>query len=59
MVSKSWLVTVTPLVIAVVTFLKSFVYGTDLTESELELIKLAVGAFVGSGAIGAYLSVRA
>jgi hypothetical protein len=52
---KSWVVTLTPLMIAIGTTLKSFVTGEQLTESEIELIKYLVGAFIGSGAIGAYL----
>jgi hypothetical protein len=52
---KSWVVTLTPLMIAIGTTIKSFVTGEQLTASEIELIKYLVGAFIGSGAIGAYL----
>ena len=56
MVSKSWVVTLTPLVIALATTLKSFITGDSLNPTELELIKYLIGTFVASGAIGAYLS---
>jgi len=54
MATKSWLVTLTPLAIAVFTTVKSFLFDTTLTEQEIEIIKYAVLAFIGSGAIGAY-----
>lgn len=56
MVSKSWVVTLTPLVIALATTLKSLLSGEDLSANEMELIKYLVGTFIASGAIGAYLS---
>lgn len=58
MTSKSWLVTITPLVIALAQTIKSFATGEPLTEQELELIKYLVGAFVSSGAIGAVIAIR-
>ena len=58
MTSKSWLATITPLIIAIATTLKAAITGQDLSTNELELIKYLVGAFVGSGAIGAYLKVK-
>ena len=56
MVSKSWVVTLTPFFIALATTLKSLLTGQDLTNNELELVKYLVGTFIASGAIGAYLS---
>ena len=56
MVSKSWLVTLTPLVIAAVTTVKALWFDQPLTDQEVELIKYLVAAFIGSGAIGAYNS---
>ena len=56
MVTKSWLVTLTPLFIAIATTLKSLLTGKDLSSNELELIKYLIGTFIASGAIGAYLS---
>lgn len=58
MVKTSWVVTLTPLVIALLTTVKSFITGEDLSPTELELIKYLVGAFVASGAIGAYNSKK-
>lgn len=58
MTSKSWLVTLTPLVIAILQFAKSMITGEDLTSQEMELIKYALGAFVTSGAVGAFISVK-
>lgn len=56
MITKSWIVTLTPLVIALVTTLKSLLSGEDLSSNETELIKYLIGTFIASGAIGAYLS---
>ena len=56
MVSTSWIVTLTPLFIALATTIKSLITGQDLTNNELELIKYLVGTFIASGAIGAYLA---
>lgn len=56
MSQKSWLVTLTPLAIAIGQTAKSFITGEPLSEQEIELIKYLIGAFIGSGAIGAYLS---
>ena len=56
MVTKSWVVTLTPLVIALGTTVKSFLTGEELSSNETELIKYLIGTFVASGAIGAYLA---
>lgn len=56
--NKSWLVTLAPLVIALAQTVKSFLSAEPLTETEIELIKYLVAAFIGSGGIGAYLSAR-
>ena len=56
MVTKSWVVTLTPLVIALGTTVKSFLTGEELSSNEIELIKYLIGTFIASGAIGAYLS---
>ena len=56
--AKSWIVTLSPLVIALATTAKAFLVGDELSVQEVELIKYLVGAFVGSGAIGAYLKVK-
>lgn len=58
MSQKSWLVTLTPLAIALLTTVKTFVTGEELSEQEVELIKYLIGTFIASGAIGAYLSAR-
>ena len=58
MVSKSWLVTLTPLVIAAVTTIKALWLDQPLTEQEVEILKYLVAAFIGSGAIGAYKSKK-
>lgn len=58
MSSKSWLTTITPLLLAIATTLKAFVNDEPLSEQEIELIKWLVGAFVGSGAIGAVVARR-
>ncbi len=54
--AKSWIVTLSPLAIALGTTVKSFLTGEPLNANETELIKYLIGAFVGSGAIGAYIS---
>lgn len=54
----SWVVTLSPLVIALATTIKSFVTGEDLTANEVEIIKYMFGAFIGSGAVGAWLSSK-
>ncbi len=58
MATKSWIVTLTPLAIALITTVKSFVTGEPLNETETELIKYLMGTFVASGAIGAWLSTK-
>lgn len=58
MTSKSWIATIAPLVLAIVTTLKALVNGESLTEQEIELVKWLVGAFVGSGAVGAFVATR-
>jgi len=58
MAKVSWIVTLSPLIIALATTIKSFVTGTDLSANEVEIIKYMFGAFVGSGAIGAWLSSK-
>ncbi|MEX0598256.1 MAG: hypothetical protein WD512_17345 [Candidatus Paceibacterota bacterium] len=58
MVSKSWLVTLTPLVLAVATTLKAVLFDQKLTDQEVEILKYIVITFIGSGAIGAYRSVH-
>ena len=52
----SWVVTLSPLIIALATTVKSFLTAEDLTANEVEIIKFMFGAFVGSGAIGAWLA---
>jgi len=58
MVTKSWIVTLAPLFLALAETLKTFVTGETLTDQEIELIKYLVATFISSGAIGAYLSAR-
>ena len=58
MAKTSWIVTLSPLIIALATTLKSFITGEDLSANEVEIIKYMFGAFVGSGAIGAWLSSK-
>lgn len=55
--SKSWIVTLVPLVIALGQTIKSFITGEPLNEQEIELIKYLVTAFIGSGAIGGAVAV--
>jgi len=56
--TKSWITTLTPLAIALGTTAKSFLTGESLSETEVELIKWLMMTFVGSGAIGAYISTK-
>ena len=56
--TKSWVVTLTPLVIALLTTVKAFVTGDSLSETEVELVKYLVGTFVASGAIGAFIKTK-
>jgi len=49
---KSWIVTLSPLAIALGQTLKSFATGEPLSDQEIELIKYLVTAFIASGAIG-------
>lgn len=49
---KSWIVTLSPLAIALGQTLKSFITGEALSEQEIELIKYLISAFIASGAIG-------
>ena len=58
MAKVSWVVTLSPLIIALGTTIKSFITGEDLSANEVEIIKYMFGAFVGSGAIGAWLSSK-
>lgn len=50
--AKSWIVTLTPLAIAIGQTVKSILTNTPLTEQEIELIKYLITAFIASGAIG-------
>ena len=52
MTQKSWLVTLTPLVIALAQTVKSIISSGPLTDQEIELVKYLIGAFIASGAIG-------
>jgi hypothetical protein len=54
---KSWLTTLTPLAIAVATTVKAGLYGTELSESEIQIIGFMVAAFIGSGFIGKLSSI--
>ena len=56
--AKSWVLTLTPLFIAIATTVKALLTGDSLTEQEVELIKYLFATFVGSGAIGAWLSAK-
>ena len=58
MTMKSWVTTLTPLVIALATTVKSFVSNEPLSDQEIELIKYLFGTFIASGAIGAYLKIK-
>lgn len=48
----SWITTLAPLAIALMTTLKAFFTGNDLTPEEIQLIQWLVTAFIGSGVIG-------
>ena len=50
--AKSWIVTLTPLAIAIGQTVKSILTNTPLTDQEIELIKYLVTAFIASGVIG-------
>ena len=52
MTNKSWLVTLTPLIIALAQTVKSIISSEPLTDQEIELVKYMIGAFIASGAIG-------
>lgn len=52
MAIKSWILTITPLAIALGQTVKSFITGEPLADQEIELIKYLIGAFIASGAIG-------
>jgi len=56
MTKISWIVTLAPLIQALATTVKAYFSGESLTPEEIDLIKWLIGAFLGSGAIGAYLS---
>lgn len=43
---------------ALATTSKAYLTGDSLTSEEIELIKWLVGAFLGSGAIGAFIATR-
>ena len=58
MTKVSWLVTLTPLAVALAQTASAAIRGDALTAEEIELIKYLIGAFIGSGAIGAFLSVK-
>ena len=58
MTNKSWLVTLTPLFVALAQTIKSFVNNEPLSEQEIELIKYLIAAFIGSGTIGALVKVK-
>lgn len=49
---KSWIVTLTPLAIAIGQTVKSILTNTPLSDQEIELIKYLITAFIASGAIG-------
>ena len=50
--TKSWLVTLTPLIIPVLTILKGMINNQPLTDQELEIIKYFLVTFLGTGTIG-------
>lgn len=52
MISKSWIVTLSPLFIALGQTIKSFITGEPLSNQEIELIKYLISAFIASGTIG-------
>lgn len=54
---KSWLVTLTPLAVAIGQTVKSYITGEPLTEQEIDLIGYLVAAFIGSGIIGQSKSI--
>jgi len=56
---KSWIVTLTPLAIALGQTLKSIFTGEPLNEQEIELIKYLITAFIASGAIGQAKAITA
>lgn len=55
--AKSWIVTLTPLAIALAQTVKSILTNTPLTDQEIELIKYLITAFIASGAIGQAKSI--
>jgi len=48
----SWIVTLSPLAIALGQTVKSFITGEALSDQEIELMKYLISAFIASGAIG-------
>ena len=57
MVKSSWLVTLTPLFIAILQLAEAYLSGNGLTTEKLIVVITMVMAFLGSGTIGAKLSI--
>lgn len=53
MTNKSWAVTLTPLLIALLQLAEAYLSGSGLTQEKLVVFITALIAFVSSGAIGA------
>jgi len=53
MVSKSWIVTVVPLIVYVLSFSYSIVTGTDFSDNQTQMLETLFYGFLGAGAIGA------
>lgn len=54
----SWLVTLTPLFIAILQLAEAYLSGSGLTTEKLVVVITMIMAFLGSGTIGAKLSMN-
>lgn len=54
---KSWLITATPLIVYLISFVFTFVTKTDLSPQNFEMLQGLLYAFLGAGTIGASKAV--
>jgi len=54
---KSWLITATPLIVYLISFVFTFVTNTDLSAQQFEMLQGLLYAFLGAGTIGASKAV--
>ena len=58
MTSKSWAVTLTPLLIAILHIVEIKVTGRTPTDADIKILFAEFAAFISSGAIGALVATR-